>query len=437
MQKFPVGIHSFADLRAGDFYYADKTSFIKKVLDLNHRVVFFSRPKSFGKTLFLDTIKEFFQIDPENPGSSKKNAELFSGLRVFEDKEFCKAFMGQHPVISFSLKSVRGKTFKEATLALAKLMARVAGRYRFLIESQKLIKEEREEVRRLSSEAYLQDKKNYPDLSSSLLNLACNLYRHCERQIVILVDDADAPLASAAANGYYEKMRSLLVYFLDVALFPSLNHERYLKAGLLTGSLPLFGEDRISICRLESMRRETVLTEFLQFRDAFGFIEAEAKALLQNCGLESRFHEVKRWYGGYQIAGCEIFSPNSLIEFCKKAIDSDKPLVFAPTNEWSNSESDALIDCIFGFLSSEEAVDFQKLLDGGTIDVKIEMVLQHTELDKKYALSFWTYLLHTGCLTAVDCDSEDAYRFKVKIPNEEIREIFKKKALEFSSKEDA
>ena len=118
MQKFPVGIHSFADLRGGDFYYADKTSFIKKVLDLNHRVVFFSRPKSFGKTLFLDTIKEFFQIDPENPGSSKKNAELFSGLRVFEDKEFCKAFMGQHPVISFSLKSVRGKTFKEATFGV-------------------------------------------------------------------------------------------------------------------------------------------------------------------------------------------------------------------------------------------------------------------------------------------------------------------------------
>ena len=100
--KLPIGIDGFEKIRTNDFYYADKTLFIKEVLQNWGEVNLFTRPRRFGKTLNMSMLKSFFEAggDPT----------LFDGLKIAQEKELCEKYMGKFPVISISLKSVDGRT---------------------------------------------------------------------------------------------------------------------------------------------------------------------------------------------------------------------------------------------------------------------------------------------------------------------------------------
>lgn len=108
--KLPVGIENFEEFSLENFYYVDKTLFIKELLQNWGKVNLFTRPRRFGKTLNMSMLKCFFEI-----GSS---ASLFAGLKIMQEKELCEKYMGKFPVISISLKSVDGRSFASASAAL-------------------------------------------------------------------------------------------------------------------------------------------------------------------------------------------------------------------------------------------------------------------------------------------------------------------------------
>ena len=95
-KKLPVGIEMFRDIREHDFYYIDKTGFIKELLESWTEVNLFTRPRRFGKSLNMDMLKAFFEI-----GTDKR---LFDGLEISAEKQICEEYMGKFPVISVSLK---------------------------------------------------------------------------------------------------------------------------------------------------------------------------------------------------------------------------------------------------------------------------------------------------------------------------------------------
>ena len=80
MKLLPIGIQTFKDIIEGGFYYVDKTHFIPK---LTSKYYFLSRPRRFGKSLFLDTLKEAF--------SGKK--ELFKGLYLYDNWDWEKKYV--------------------------------------------------------------------------------------------------------------------------------------------------------------------------------------------------------------------------------------------------------------------------------------------------------------------------------------------------------
>ena len=99
---------SFAQIREGNLYYADKTGFLEDFfLGSRADVTILARPGRFGKTLLLSMLTEFLDI-------TKDSRALFEGLAVSANKELCEEWMNQYPVISFSLRGVAGKTFEEA-----------------------------------------------------------------------------------------------------------------------------------------------------------------------------------------------------------------------------------------------------------------------------------------------------------------------------------
>ena len=109
-RKLPIGIDGFEKIRTNDFYYVDKTLFIKELLQNWGEVNLLTRPRRFGKTLNMSMLKCFFEIgmDPA----------LFDGLNIMQEKELCEKYMGKFPVISISLKSVDGLDFQTALTAL-------------------------------------------------------------------------------------------------------------------------------------------------------------------------------------------------------------------------------------------------------------------------------------------------------------------------------
>ena len=129
-KKFPIGIDGFEKIRTNDFYYVDKTPFIKKLLHNWGEVNLFTRPRRFGKSLNLSMLKSFFEIDSDST--------LFDGLKIVQERELCEKYMGKFPVISISLKSVDGQSFEAALAALRTVIGNEAGRFRFLRESDLL-----------------------------------------------------------------------------------------------------------------------------------------------------------------------------------------------------------------------------------------------------------------------------------------------------------
>lgn len=112
-KKLPIGIEFFSDIRTRDYYYVDKTELIRELLNACGSVNLFTRPRRFGKSLNMDMLKAFFEIN--------NDASLFDGLEITRDTALCEQYMGKYPVISISLKDIEGLDFQTAyCLALFK-----------------------------------------------------------------------------------------------------------------------------------------------------------------------------------------------------------------------------------------------------------------------------------------------------------------------------
>ena len=130
-KKLPVGIEMFRDIREHDFYYIDKTGFIKELLESWTEVNLFTRPRRFGKSLNMDMLKAFFEI-----GTDKR---LFDGLEISAEKQICEEYMGKFSVISVSLKDVEGNSFEEAKDMLETVISDEALRFQYLMDSPKAL----------------------------------------------------------------------------------------------------------------------------------------------------------------------------------------------------------------------------------------------------------------------------------------------------------
>lgn len=141
MLKLPIGIEDFEEIRTEGFYYVDKTGLITELLNNWSKVNLFTRPRRFGKSLNMNTLKYFFSYgcDPK----------LFDGLAISEETELCEKYMGKFPVISITLKNVEARDYKGAFASLCTVIGREALRFRFLLESERLSEEEKQQYARL------------------------------------------------------------------------------------------------------------------------------------------------------------------------------------------------------------------------------------------------------------------------------------------------
>ena len=404
-KKLPVGVDSFNKLVQHDFYYIDKTGLLVELLKNWAEVNLFTRPRRFGKSLNMSMLQTFFEI-----GCDKT---LFDGLKISEEKELCQEYMGQFPVISISLKGVEGQTFQEALAAMKYIIGQEALRFGFLLESDRLSDKDKDIYQQLteigkgtgSLFAMTNDV-----LGTSLKTLSDLLCRHYGKNVILLIDEYDVPLDKAFQYGYYDQMVSLLRVMFGNAL--KTNPSLYF--AVLTGCLRISKESIFT--GLNNLKTLTITNA--QFDEYFGFTDKEVKEMLAYYDLEEHYETMKEWYDGYRFGKTDVYCPWDVINFCDD-LRADEDAY--PQNYWSNTSGNAIVRRLIDKADSVTKNEVESLIAGDEVIKEIHQELTYSELDQSIE-NLWSVLFTTGYLT--QRGRVDGRKYRLAIPNREIRELF-------------
>ncbi len=435
LKGLPVGVDSFEDLVNNDYYYVDKTIFIKSVMNDNKsKVLLITRPRRFGKSLTLDTIYSFLNInDPANPQDCSYQKKLFASTKILEDQDFCESFMGKFPVISLSFKEVDGDDYNDAYRLLAKTINATALQFEYLLDSPKISSRNKTLLEPIMDPRAIVDPIHRDDLCLSLQTLSTMLFKHYCKNVVVLIDEYDVPLAHAYAGGYYDKMVKIIRGIFSAGV----KGNKSLHKAVLTGCLRV-SKDSI-FTGLNNLKINTVANDTGTFAECMGFNEAEIKTLLGYYGLSEHEQAVKNWYDGYRICKSEVFCPWDVINFCDTATDElrhGNP-VSEPKSYWSSTSTTDIILQFMNHLNKNDAERMQTLMDGGEIEFLLNEQLNYNEIGTFHRSDdFWTLLLYTGYLTAVSSVTHgETTSCTARIPNLEIRSAFEKNIKDYYSSE--
>ena len=427
-----VGTDDYSKIIDNKGYFVDKTSLIKSVFAKNiNEVLLISRPRRFGKTLTMSMFYHFLAINHDNPNDLTRQQELFKDTQIYQDTEFCQQYMGQYPVIFLSLKEIEGNSFEEVFQKLARTIYILVEReFRYLLESDKLSEENKNDLRCLLNFELLEKTSSIEKIQSSLLLLTQFLYQHYSKKAIVLIDEYDVPLAKASVRGYYNQMVDVIRGMLGSAL----KTNTCLKKAVLNGCLRVSKESIFT--GLNNINVNTVFSLDEALSTGIGFTTDETNTMLDYYGLSSFNNIVKEWYGGDNFANHEMFCAWDVVNFCAEAIGLKNCQDMTPQNYWVNTSSNDLINQFLGLLTKKDAQDMQTLVDGGTVSKKIRETLNHEDLKEHRSDDFWSMLLYTGYLTVVKPSDFDvaSSELNLRIPNKSIRNCFKEKIQDYFTK---
>ena len=427
-----VGTDDYSKVIYDNCYFVDKTSLIKDVFAQNKsEVLLISRPRRFGKTLTMSMFYHFLSINHNKPEDLSRHVELFKDTKIFADQEFCQKFMGQYPVIFLSLKGIEGNSFEEVFQRLAgTIYILVEREFRYLLESDKLSEENKNDLRCLLNFELLEKTSSIEKIQSSLLLLTQFLYQHYGKKAIVLIDEYDVPLAKASVRGYYNQMVDVIRGMLGSVL----KTNTCLEKAVLTGCLRVSKESIFT--GLNNISVNTVFSRDVELATGIGFTKDETIDMLDYYGLSSFNNTVKEWYDGYNFANHEMFCAWDVVNFCAEAIGLKNCQDMTPQNYWVNTSSNDLINQFLGLLTKKNAQDMQTLVDGGTVSKKIRETLNHEDLKEHRSDDFWSMLLYTGYLTVVKPSDFDvaSSELNLRIPNKSIRNCFKEKIQDYFTK---
>ncbi|WP_341748702.1 AAA family ATPase [Candidatus Tisiphia endosymbiont of Sialis lutaria] len=436
-----VGTDDFYDLLINSDIFVDKSLMIKELLEDSGKVTLITRPRRWGKSLNMDMVRRFFEIEVDQHGNpipqeQRVNYKLFAGgevdlglasgrkkllkpLKISKYPDILLDYQGQFPVIIISFKGVRGSSYEEIESKISYQITRLFSNYRYLkryvSEKEYLLEEaEKEQLTR-----YFSGKFNKVELENSLKFLSDLLYKHFNQKVYILIDEYDTPINSA-----YMKFGNNLEEFEEVlALFRaifgnSLKTNDSLQKGVITGILRVAKANLFS--DLNNLTECSLLDE--RFSSSYGFTQAEVDELLTKVPTTTKPEEIKNWYNGYNFGGEVIYNPWSIMQCLASKGKLD--------HYWIDSGGTGWIDHVL--LSDEMQTDIQALAAGKTITSSITKHINFADINQPEGL--FSLLLFSGYLnTTTKMPERDIYDLSA--PNYEVKYIYEKRMLQWVTKQ--
>ncbi len=284
------------------------------------QVSLFLRPRRFGKTLTLSMIQNFLQINYRDPEDLARHHQLFKDLAVAEDRDFCEAFIGRYPVLSFSLKCADAPNFEFAVRGIFNELLLLWSEFGFLSTKSGVSSDDlafMDSVVNFRNDLIIRNDLRASDKITEIaiiLRTLCKMLRDAYgKPAVVLIDEYDVPLQKAMINGYYPEMLS----FIRSLLGETLKTNPFIYKGIVTGCLRIAhqsiftGINNFSVFDADSPR----------FAPFIGFTDEEVRKLLDDAGLADRFSQVAEWYDGYRMSGVRLMCPWSVLSYCCDAIN--------------------------------------------------------------------------------------------------------------------
>ena len=400
MKKLPIGISDFKEIRIQNYYFVDKSLFIKEIIEENAEVILLPRPRRFGKTLNLSILKYFF----EKSHHKQKIKSLFQGLKI-EKEDIFQTHCCMYPVIYLTFKDVKHIHFKDAINAILLLISDEFKRHKYLLESKALDRIEKEKFNNI-----MLSKATISVFENSLKDLSTYLSKHYNQKALLLIDEYDTPIHTAYYENYYNEIIAFFRSFLGAGLKDNPN----IFKGVLTGILRVAKESIFS--GLNNLAVYSIVRS--EYSDKFGFTENEVNGILKNNDIEEKLEIIKKWYNGYTFGNNIIYNPWSILNF---AASADKE----PRSYWANTASNEIIKDAISQSPQIVKAEFQDLLQDRPIIKRLNENIVFADLIKD-DITLYSFLLFSGYLNAFSKKNVDEEQhYNLQIPNKEVKQIFK------------
>ena len=431
MKKIGMGYENYKEFVDEKLYYVDKTLLIRDILEKGGKVTLFTRPRRFGKTLALSTIRTFFELEYDRDGKPIDKRRYFEGMKIMDAGSEVLSKMGSYPVIKMTLKSAKQPNFNGAFMKLQDEVIEEFKRHDYLLKSDILSDKERawyEEILGGFS-IWMNDRildEKWPEIfkqalnkfSTALRGLSALLRRYHGKNVIILIDEYDVPLENAYFTGFYPEM----VGFIRSLFESSLKTNNDLEFAVLVGCLRISKESIFT--GLNNLTIVSVLSE--QFTEGFGFTQEETEKMLSDYGLSEKVDEVRDWYNGYLFGKTDIYNPWSVIHYIYDHVPNPKCF---PKPYWANTSSNSIIKDLIARADEKTREELDNLINGGTVEKRIHEDITYDDIAhddaKKSDDNLWNFLFFTGYMRKVsERQEEDKIYLTMKIPNREIRSIY-------------
>lgn len=405
-KPLPIGIDDFKKVIDGNYYYVDKTLFIKELLDMKGEVNLFTRPRRFGKTLNLSMLKYFFE------NTSSDASTLFSKTKIVNCGSKYLEHMGKYPVISLSLKSMKQGSYENALYCLKEELSREYKRHDFIMKDLKYSSERAKYLRFIEMNA---DPEEY--LSSIQFLTSC-LTEYFKQKTIILIDEYDVPLENAYFSGFYDQMISLIRSLFESALKTNDN----LAFAVITGCLRISKESIFTV--LNNLKIMSVTST--SYAGHFGFTQKEIDSMLDYYSLSSNRDTLQKWYDGYLFGEQEVYNPWSVVNYIESC--TVKPDAI-PLPYWSNTSSNNIVHHLVERADFSAKQEVESLIEGSSILKPIHEDITYEDIESSQD-NLWNFLFFTGYLKKIKEKQVGEIRYiEMAIPNSEVRYIYKSTVL--------
>lgn len=371
-----IGIQNYDQIIENDYFYIDKTLFIKEWWESGDSVTLITRPRRFGKTLTMSMTEQFFSVKYAG------RADLFKKKNIWKEEKF-QRLQGSYPVISLSFANVKERTYGNVKRKICQMLTDLYAEYTFLLDKDILGKADREYFDRISYDM------DDVDATLAIHNLCKYLYRYYGKKVILLLDEYDTPMQEAYVYGFWEE----LVAFTRSLFNSAFKTNPWLERGIMTGITRVSKESIFS--DLNNLKIVTTTSE--EYANCFGFTEEEVFAAMDEYGLEDK-SLVKRWYDGFIFGSKrDIYNPWSIINY----LDTRNIGTY-----WANTSANSLVGKLIREGSSDIKIIMEGLLKGAHLYTRLDEQIVYNQLDTNET-AVWSLLLASGYLKA------DHYVFNV------------------------
>jgi hypothetical protein len=387
-----IGIQDFEDIIKNDYFYIDKTDFIKEWWESGDSVTLITRPRRFGKTLNMSMVEHFFSNKHEDSG------KIFQKLSIWSDEKFRK-LQGTYPVISLSFANVKEKSYQQTKERIYQILTDLYSKNVFLLEGDLLTGKEKDYFNSINTNM------NETTATMAIHQLSNFLSRYYNRKVIILLDEYDTPMQEAYINGFWDD----LISFTRSMFNSTFKTNPYMERAIMTGITRVSKESIFS----DLNNLEVVTTTSDKYATAFGFTEPEVFNALDEYGIDDK-GKVKEWYDGFVFGHFkDIYNPWSITNL----LDTGKFAMY-----WANSSGNGLVGKLIREGNADIKECFSNLLKGKCIQCTLDEQIVYNQLDDNES-AIWSLLLAGGYLKVVNvvCE-EDLY--ELALTNYEVKRMF-------------